>query len=428
MACYSVPDDQVTRMAHMVPLVQHHQDIQGELELSWEEAVVRLIDNNLQLQAINNQLNSANRQTKRIWIDLLPNVELRSSQFINDLDLGDILRASSIQHEVLLFIYLQRYLDLPSTLYRNRLQLTRYGIGARIAYKMQVQLLWNNAQNIVLQQQQLEDAYIQRDILLRHIAEHQLPSSLREDHLRELDKKMHQAKIELATQLGLPGWEVSVDPSTLPAWLDTAERHFNHTEDWQPDQDWLNMLALELVASDARMRGIALEYWPDISGFLNLPNTEIDQLDNIDFNTTTASWQINFRPLDIYRLTLTMEGYEEDHVLLAQQLEVRVVERMQQLRQAKRQMAELEQTIEELEQRLARASEPEYFTLIAPENWLAAAQAIEGWRQTLVSASALRNTIMIQVWFLTDSGDQMMPLWPDHKASRLLETITQDEE
>ena len=251
----------------------HRQSALPDRALNWTEAVAWLHESNQKLLAARIDITNSQEQVGQVFRDLIPNVTLRSGVTKRLTDIG----ATSIKDVT---VGIDSFFNIPGVVnFDARLFAARLGaLRAKTAYELAVReqtielyktFLEAQEHNEMRQELKLERALAKVASTVNELTGESLLSDIetrelalaREDELLQLrlgDLLMSQQFHWVLLTNGLPEFDYQDHPLPL---ADT-----NRVAQLQ-----MRLVALELVRGWATIRGIKLQYWPELTIFVSGP-------------------------------------------------------------------------------------------------------------------------------------------------------------
>jgi len=258
---YSAELEQVTSSTHG-----------GEFEATWNEAMEKMYLQNPSLIEADYRIMDARQRQRRVWRNFIPGVTVSASDSFYIRDLGDAFTDTSFR--ISSYISLGNLLDLPKTVYTNKLYFLGAKLQAENIMRQQVIALYRMFQeqrllNLEKRAIDYEKAFVVSMTGLdgKDIA------AMRLKHKEALEKwrekqKTWRTKVGdfFMNQYGL----VNLTPSGLPdISYSVSELDFSDTGRWGFLQ--LNLLALEQIAEDGRVLDAYTRYLPRASMSVSAP-------------------------------------------------------------------------------------------------------------------------------------------------------------
>lgn len=283
--------------------VRLHQNggFRGKLHITWQQGLEKMYLANPNLIQADYRMLDAKYRQKQVWRNMIPGLSVGLSDSKTIKDIGDIFSDSSFR--INSFISLGNLLDLPSTVYTNKLTYIGSALQSENTMRQQVITLYR-----LFQEQKLHRIEKQALDLESQI----LASISGKDASDSLDMKLrHKEAIEnyernikdWKTKVGdffMSGFEdIYLDPNGIPDIIyDPNKLDFSDTKRWGLLQ--LNLLALENIAEDGRILDTYLRYLPTANLSVSAPplysNTNGQSFDPANIRLSPSfNWNLDSR-------------------------------------------------------------------------------------------------------------------------------------
>ena len=259
---YSAELEQVTSSTHG-----------GELEATWNEAMEKMYLQNPSLIQADFRIMDARQRQRQVWRNLVPAITVSASDSFYIGDLGDAFTDTSFR--ISSYISLGNLLDLPKTVYTNKLYFLGAKLQAENTMRQQVIALYRMFQEQRLLNLEKRAIDYEKEFVggMTGLDGEDI-AAMRLKHREALEKwsekqKTWRTKVGdfFMSQYGL----VNLTPSGLPdISYSVSELDFSDTGRWGFLQ--LNLLALEEIAEDGRVLDTYLRYLPRASMSVSAPS------------------------------------------------------------------------------------------------------------------------------------------------------------
>lgn len=257
-----------------------HQSALPERTLDWPAARALLLSNNLKLRSARAAITNSQDLARQVYKDLIPTVNLRSgvSQSLKNLPATSI---NDVTFNIDSFFNVPGVVNFNSRLFAGRLQLLRAKTACQLAereqtielYKLFLEARENDEQAAELKSERLFANAVQRadelagQLMLKEIKTQQLllTKSREEFQSRLGDLLMDRQYRWILITNGLPEFNYETKPLPL--------KDTNRVAQLQT-----RLVALEFVAAWAQIKGIKLQYWPELTIFVTGPS--VYQIEN----------------------------------------------------------------------------------------------------------------------------------------------------
>ncbi|MFT6792841.1 MAG: hypothetical protein ACJAR1_000827 [Rubritalea sp.] len=241
----------------------HNKGVNNTLSINWNQGLEKMYLSNPSLIQADFRLADAKQRQKQVWTRMIPGLSVGLSDSFTLEDFGDAFSGSRFR--INSFISLGNLIDLPQTIYTNKLTYLGSELQAENTMRQQVIALYR-----LFQEQRLHR--IEKQALG---LEFSLLESVSEvDNETYLTMKLKHEEAYETWENNIKTWETKVgdffmdgydtihlDPKQIPDILyKPSELDFTDTSRWGLLQ--LNLLALESIAEDGRVLDAYLRYLP----------------------------------------------------------------------------------------------------------------------------------------------------------------------
>jgi outer membrane protein TolC len=241
--------------------------------LSYPDALASLTANNLELLAARNSVISAEERARQVFKDLLPAANLTASLSRSVTDLANLSR-SDLAYSAFAFINVPGLIQLRLRHYATQLELLR----ARWSCELKQRELTIQLRELFLRYDLLQT---RRRSLLASIQWDSARSPLsglesdprgieRESILYSLRTEADALQLALTQLIGDNTRLWQPDTTGIPV-LDYAENTPDFADTARYGQLFRQLQALDIEAAHLRVRGVKLQYWPDLRVSLSSP-------------------------------------------------------------------------------------------------------------------------------------------------------------
>lgn len=257
--------------------------------LSYADALASLKNRNLELRAARNAITAAEERSRQVFKDLLPGANLTADLSRSVTDLANLSR-SDLAYSAFAYINVPGLIQLRLRHYGARLELLR----ARWSYELKERELTIQLRETFLRAGLLET---RRRTLLASLQWESAASPLdgfetdprgieRESILYSLRTEADALQIALVQLTGDDSRLWRPDTAGLPV-LDYAANPPDFADTARYGQLFRQLQALDVEALDLRVRGVKLQYWPDLR--LSLSSPPLYQ----NNGGTSTSWDVD---------------------------------------------------------------------------------------------------------------------------------------
>jgi hypothetical protein len=321
--------------------------------LSWNDALARMREHNIKLQRAKLDIQRSKDNISQVYWNLMPllNVQLRANTRLQDIS---SISWSNLTFDINSFINIPGLANMQSNLFGARLSLLRAELALLLAEREQTIELYQAFREFQILQQRLSflEFSEQQANLWRNIDPFQ--SARQREELRKLRRSLEQQSDNLQQTLhrliGLsPHWW-QPQPETLPEW--NYLKHPLVLEDMKQTGFLQSLLlATELEGEAARIQGIRLMYWPDLSISVTGPplyqvaNNKDKFWDAGEVQAfATVFWQVDTQG----RIRRHLKQVEMESSIQQQELKLQSVEQARRLQQAQLLYADYVKELENL--------------------------------------------------------------------------------
>lgn len=251
-----------------------HQSALPERALDWPAALALLRSNNLKLRSARADITNSQDLARQVYKDLIPTINLRSGigQSLKNLPATSV---NDVTFNIDSFFNIPGIVNFSSRLFAGRLQVFRALTACLLVereqtielYKLFLEARENDEQAAELKSERLLAAAVQRadelagQLMLKEIKTRELSLAKNKDDFQSRlgDLLMDRQSRWILTTNGLPEFDYESHPLRL-----------NDTN--RVAQLQTRLVALELVAAWAQIKGIKLQYWPELTIFVTGPS------------------------------------------------------------------------------------------------------------------------------------------------------------
>jgi hypothetical protein len=244
-----------------------------EQVLNWEQAVARLEAGNLKLRRARMDITNAQENVRQVFKDLLPTINLRSgvSKTLESLPATSI---DDVTFNIDSFFNIPGFVSMGTRLFAGRLVLLRaqamYELGRREQtielYKlflsfqdsMSVEAQLNEERNLARAIEQVDP--LAGQILLRDLETRELTLAKERDSFQD----------KAGDIFGNRDWRWILVTTNLPT-FDYDANPLPVADTNRIAQLQMKLAAIEFVGAWARIKGVQLQYWPDLTLFITGP-------------------------------------------------------------------------------------------------------------------------------------------------------------
>ncbi len=307
--------------------------------LTWDDAVKHMRANNIKLQRARLDIHRSQDSIRQIYWNLVPllNVQLRANTRLQDIS---SISWSNLSFDINSLINVPGLINMQSNLFGARLSLLRAELALLLAEREQTMEIYRVFRDYQTLQQRLSflEFSEQQANLWRNIDPFQ--SARQREELRKLRRSLEHQSDEIQQSLhrliGLsPHWW-QPQPETLPQW-DYLQQPLVLEDMKQTGFLQSLLLATELEGEAARIKGISLMYWPDLS--ISITGPPLYQVSNKQEKFwdagevhafATVFWQVDTQG----RIRRHLKQAEMESSIQQQELKLQSVEQARRLQQA----------------------------------------------------------------------------------------------
>lgn len=316
--------------------VQGAQQGQGEVKLTWKEAMEKMYLSNPDLIQADNQIEQARQQQKQLWRNLLPLLGVGVANNVAIKDFADVF--SNPQLRIYSYLPLGALLQLPKEAYTRKLFYMGAKLQAEQQMRQQVILLYRLFQKQRLLAMQKRSLDFEEQLLSGVSGLESVEVLTMKTQYMDAKTTWNTAQRQWLSQVGdffMTGYDaVDLINSGIPdISYKPSDLDFTDTSRWGMLQ--LNLLAMEQIAEDGQILDLYLRYFPtpnlsvsapplynstsgqvfDASGInvgpsldwnLDTQGTIGQQLKRIRLNKTIKDWRKDKRQRD--EITKLLEG------------------------------------------------------------------------------------------------------------------------
>lgn len=281
---------------------QQNQQLSAKANLTWNQAVTTLLNRNPDVLRANFAIEDSTENMKSVWRNLIPTLRLSLSDSATIENISTLFEDTNLR--VSSFIFLSNLLDLPKTVYSNKIRLISAELASEQIMRNQVialyrlfkeqQLLDLQQQAINYEKELLSAEYEDQNSFayLKAFETHKGKSKELSTKRKELVRKVNDLYMTSYT-------DINLKYSTLPNRIYTSNQlDLHNAKRWGRLQ--LNLLAIESIADKARVKDLYARYLPDF--FLNVSAPALFQSNsNSDFRfedirlSPSFSWSLDTR-------------------------------------------------------------------------------------------------------------------------------------
>lgn len=251
-----------------------HQSALPERRVDWSEAQQLLLASNLKLRSARVDITNSQELARQPYRDLIPTINLRSgvTKSLKNLPATSV---DDVTFNVDSFFNVPGVVNFHSRLFSGRLAALRAQTAERLVereqtielYKLFLQSRENAEQTAELKlERQLAEAITRSDeisgqVLLKDVQNQEI----------QLTKSAESLQVSIGDLLGDRRWRWVLVTNGLPE-LDYAAHPLPLDDTNRVAQLQMKLVALELVRAWAEVRGIKLQYWPEMTIFVTGPS------------------------------------------------------------------------------------------------------------------------------------------------------------
>ena len=244
-----------------------------EHRVNWVEAVNLLESGNLKLLRARTDITNGQENIRQVFKDLIPNVNFRSG-WSKDLDSIPMTSLDDVTFNIDSFFNLPGFVTMGTRLFASRLTLLHAQAAYQLAWREQIIELYKLF--YAFEDAAVADADLDRDTKLAQVIARIDPLA-GQIMLRNLDNRgigvVHDrdALQDRAAELfGNRDWRWVLVNQGLPK-LDYSQNPLPLDDTNRVAQLQMKLAAIEFVAAWARVKGVQLQYWPDLTLFITGP-------------------------------------------------------------------------------------------------------------------------------------------------------------
>lgn len=340
--------------------------------LGWEEALELMVANNLELRRLQNDRLRAKEQVQRIFLDLLPSLNLNANVRKAITELSE-LDSNDLSFNIFSAVNVPGIIGLKQRHYTATLSQIRTDWSYELKIRELHARLYEDFisyENLQLRQINLEQDRLWAPGMGLESRLQASPESItREQELLNIKLEANALQERLADLLGSYEFRWQPDAASLPE-LNYRDQPLDITDPKNTGLLVRQIQALELEGQRLRIKGIKLSYWPDISFSFSSPPLYSYS------GGTSSSWTVEditvsaFIPLRIdtqLRTTYQLRDARRQEELTRARIRMEITRQVQQYRLAqeelnllKRQLQVNAVRLEALQQSARASSLPEY--------------------------------------------------------------------
>lgn len=332
--------------------------------LDWDAAHARMLAENLELRRARERILNAEENIERIFLDLLPTVNLGASLTRGLTDLSN-LQEEDFSFNVFALVNIPGVVSLRTRYYAATLELIRARWALELDERQKTIQLYETFvrfENLRQRKRNLERTLAWRRIDASPTRLTADPEVIeREALLFNIEREANQMQLAIGRLINDFSFLWELDASSIPAF--SYETEPLDLTDLETTGGLLRRLqAVELEGARLREQGIKLQYWPDLNATLSAP--PVFAVANGESRTfSTDDILVNFRSsvaLDTrLRTTYQLRDARRQTALLKEALALETVENIERLRTAQKQLELLDKQLQLIDLRLdAQSSAP----------------------------------------------------------------------
>jgi len=293
--------DQISASFQKELINQQNTTYQGELELSWDQALDKMYLSNPNLIQADFRIVDAKNTQKQIWKNMRPSLSIGASDSFSIDNLGDALSGGAFR--INSFLSLGNLLDLPNNVYERKLTYIGTELTAENTMRQEVIALYRLFQEQRLLRLQKRAVDIEAELVKGVTGlegSEVIALKLKNKMAREDWKKAEQGWKEKVGDFYMAGYDsINLEPDKIPNIIyDPDDLDFSDTNRWGLLQ--LNLLALEKIASKGNFLNAYLRYLPRASTSVSAPalfsNTTNESFDpGLTRLSPSLSWTLDTR-------------------------------------------------------------------------------------------------------------------------------------
>jgi hypothetical protein len=234
-----------------------------ELNISWNQGLEKMYLSNPNLIEADFRLADAKENQKQVWKNMIPGITVGLSDTATIQDIGELFSNSSFR--INSFVSLGNLLDLPSTVYANKLTYMGSALQAENTMRQEVIALYRLFQEQRLHKIEKQALDLEAEILKgvtsldgNDIAAMKLEHK---ESLKVWEKNVSDWNTKVSDFFMADYDDIHLKPKSIPNIIyDPTELDFTDTSRWGLLQ--LNLLALENIAEEGRVLETYLRYLP----------------------------------------------------------------------------------------------------------------------------------------------------------------------
>ena len=272
-----------------------------DLNISWNEALEQMFLSNPQLIRADFTLDDAKQRQKQVWKNMIPSLSANLSDTQTIENLGDLFSDSNFR--ISSFISLGDLLELPSTVYANRLTYMGAALTAENTMRQQVIALYRLFQEQRLLNLEWKALELEGEIIkgFHKVQDSEMLANrlLHEEAVIKYEEKVKSWKTNVGDFFMTGYSEINLESVSLPdIRYNPDELDFRDTSRWGLLQ--LNLLALENIAEEGRVLETYFRYLPRANLSVSAPplfsNNSSTSFDAADIRLNPSfTWTLDSR-------------------------------------------------------------------------------------------------------------------------------------
>ena len=352
--------ERIDKLRHESSQLVDEQSSRPLIEISWNEAVRQVQTNNLDMRTSELTLWTASNAVRQVYKDLRPDLNLTASVY-KQLNSFSHWAADDVQFSAYSFVNFPGLIGFPRQLYAAKLSELRAQTAHLLLWRqknIELYLLakatqeWRERQAALRFQKRITAAVGAVDPAVATKLETE--SSKQTTQLFEQQQTLLQQTGQLLGDLS-KGWLLTSNGLPTLEFSDFDLRDTNHVGQLQ-----LRLTAIEIEGAVAQLKGIKLQYWPDLYVGIDTPSLVQKYGQSVTyFNADSASanaslyWRLDTKGQIASQLRRGRREFELQLIKIRQEARVQI----QKLLSAQRVLPDLQAQIQRLDDLLQLTSE-----------------------------------------------------------------------
>lgn len=315
-------DEKTNELVEKLEKIPQWENLQEEV-ITWDEAVRVSLSKNLELRRAQLAIDNADRSVKRIFLDMIPGVNL-DMMITKDLEGLQDLSSSDVEYRTNILFNFPSLTRVPIDYYTAKASVYRAKKTLELKQREIVSKLYRGAREYVA----AYDAYkLQKESVLYND----------ETEIRKIETDWLDKRKQLSSQIALVMGDVSkvwiIDPRTIPV----VNWNRYKTASKKLDILVLTMLAMEIEASRLNMLGIKMQYFPELNINFYSPSLFSSTAGTYsgiyassgDVRVNMAlSWRLDTQ----LRIWYQLKSAKESHQFLIEDVNMRMIDRREKIK------------------------------------------------------------------------------------------------